>query len=296
MLGANGAGKSTLMNAICGVLDPTLGDVLVDGNSIRTDPLAAKREIGFLPQQAPLYPELSVDEYLVHCALLRRMPGAQIRSAVDAAKERMSLTDVSRRLIGALSGGYRQRVGLAQAILHRPRLVVLDEPTNGLDPVQIKEARRLIKDIAADCTVLLSTHILREVEALCDEIKMIDKGRVVFEGSTGAFADVVQPTTMIASFGPGTGSVGLEDVAGVESVESIGPRKYRLHLGAPAHDVSTTLIEASVSGNWDLKEVYFERFTLEEVFARLAGDGHTKGQGVTGNSLTTGNMQIGVSE
>ena len=148
--------------------------MLIDGHSIREAPLEAKARIGFLPQQAPLYPELTVDEYLRYCADLRNIPQASIRPAVEAAKERCGIAHFSQRLIGALSGGYRQRVGLAQAILHNPSLVVLDEPTNGLDPNQILVVRDLIKEIAEERTVLLSTHILSEVEVLCDAIKMIE--------------------------------------------------------------------------------------------------------------------------
>ncbi|HEY0175862.1 MAG TPA: ABC transporter ATP-binding protein, partial [Pedobacter sp.] len=137
LLGSNGAGKSTTMNILCGALNQTEGKVLINGVDIREEPEIAKRDIGFLPQTAPLYLELTVDEYLIYCAELRLIPKDKIKAALDDAKERCGITHFSKRLIGNLSGGYRQRVGIAQAIIHRPKLVVLDEPTNGLDPNQI---------------------------------------------------------------------------------------------------------------------------------------------------------------
>ena len=174
LLGSNGAGKSTTMNIICGVLNQTEGEVFINGINLRTDPVEAKKYIGFLPQRPPLYPELSVDEYLTYCARLRLMDAREIRQAVDTAEAKCGITHFKKRLIGNLSGGYQQRVGIAQAIVHNPRFVVLDEPTNGLDPVQIVEVRHLIKEIAAERAVMLSTHILSEVQATCDKIKMIE--------------------------------------------------------------------------------------------------------------------------
>ena len=270
LLGSNGAGKSTCMNIMCGVLYPTEGDALIKGKSIRKEPLEAKREIGFLPQQAPLYPEFTVDEYLEHCAALRRMPVHEVRSAVEAAKERCGIAHFSKRLIGALSGGYRQRVGIAQAILHQPSLVVLDEPTNGLDPVQIIAVRRLIKEIAEEHTVLLSTHILSEVEALCDDIKMIELGRIVFEGSMEDFANVIEPRSLIAVFENPPEPGALEKLPGVEATASITAKKLRLRFTGKA-DVAEALVTTSVERGWHLRELTFERATLEDVFARLSG-------------------------
>lgn len=269
LLGSNGAGKSTTMNIICGVLYPSIGDVLIGGHSIREAPLEAKKQIGFLPQQAPLYPEFTVDEYLVHCAHLRRVPRTQIRAAVEAAKSRVGIAHFSKRLIGALSGGYRQRVGIAQAILHRPSLVVLDEPTNGLDPNQILEVRALIKDIARDCTVLLSTHILPEVEALCDEIKMIHQGKIVFEGTIEAFGRIVEPTSLVAVFTNSPDAGELLAINGVRSVEAIHAKKLRFHLET-SQGVSEEIIKLGCRREWGLTEIFAERSSLEEVFARLS--------------------------
>jgi len=173
LLGSNGAGKSTTMNILCGALNQTEGNVFINGIDTREEPERAKMEIGFLPQTPPLYMDLTVDEYLIYCADLRLMEKAKIKPALDDAKERCGITHFSNRLIRNLSGGYRQRVGIAQAIIHRPRLVVLDEPTNGLDPNQIIEVRSLIKEIAVDRAVIFSSHVLTELQVLCKEIKII---------------------------------------------------------------------------------------------------------------------------
>ena len=163
LLGSNGAGKSTTMNIMCGVLNQTEGDVFIRGIDTRKHPVEAKRLIGFLPQKAPLHIDLTVEEYLKHCANMRDIPGKQVGEAIDQVLEQCNITHFRNRLIRNLSGGYQQRVGIAQAIIHNPDFVVLDEPTNGLDPNQIAEVRNLIKKIAEERTVILSTHILPEV-------------------------------------------------------------------------------------------------------------------------------------
>src|SRR6186713_352174 len=180
LLGSNGAGKSTTMNILCGVLNQTEGSVYIDGIDLRKEPERAKQQIGFLPQTPPLYMDFTVDEYLTNCAYLRSMKKPQVPAALEEAKERCGIAHFSDRLIRNLSGGYRQRVGIAQAIIHRPKLVVLDEPTNGLDPNQIIEVRSLIKEIATSHAVIFSTHILSEVQVLCRDIQMIEEGRMVF--------------------------------------------------------------------------------------------------------------------
>ena len=269
LLGSNGAGKSTFMNIMCGVLYPTEGDVRINGISIRENALEAKRQIGFLPQQAPLHTELTVDEYLLHCASLRRIAKGEARTAIEAVKEKCGIAHFSRRLIGNLSGGYRQRVGLAQAIIHEPSLVVLDEPTNGLDPNQVLAVRELIREIAEERTVILSTHILSEVEAICDHIKMIELGVIVFEGSIHEFADVVEPHSLVASFGNPPPPESLCAVAGVTGVEAINDRKLRLNFEG-GEETAERLIRASVEGNWRLYEVNLLRSTLEDVFSHLS--------------------------
>ena len=183
LLGSNGAGKSTTMNIICGVLKQTEGDVYIKGINLRENPVEAKKHLGFLPQKPPLHMDLTVEEYLVHCANMRLIPPHKVQEAVKDVMGRCGISHFSRRLIRNLSGGYQQRLGIAQAIIHNPDFVVLDEPTNGLDPNQIVEIRELIREIAVDRTVILSTHILSEVQATCDYIRMIEEGQVVFSGT-----------------------------------------------------------------------------------------------------------------
>src|SRR5690606_20949257 len=166
------------------------------GTDLQKEPEAAKKNIGFLPQTPPVYTDLTIDEYLTYCAELRFIPKEKIKPAVEEAKERCGIAHFSSRLIKNLSGGYRQRVGIAQAIIHKPRLVVMDEPTNGLDPNQLLEARKLIREISRDHAVLLSSHILSEIHLLCKDIIMIESGKVVFADTMDAFDNYLQPQSI----------------------------------------------------------------------------------------------------
>lgn len=186
-LGPNGAGKTTSMRILTGFLPASDGSAVISGHDIFAAPLEARRAIGYLPETPPLYPEMSVDSYLRYVTKLNDLPRADRRAAVDRALERCGLGDVRRRVIGTLSKGYRQRVGLAQAIVHDPPVLILDEPTVGLDPIQIREIRNLISNLASERagddarTVILSTHILPEVDALCGRVMIINRGRKVFD-------------------------------------------------------------------------------------------------------------------
>jgi ABC-2 type transport system ATP-binding protein len=188
-LGPNGAGKTTTMRILTGFLPATDGTGLIAGHDIFAEPLAARRSVGYLPETPPLYPEMDVFHYLIYVAKLKDVPRAARRAAVERALERCGLGDVARRVIGSLSKGYRQRVGLAQAIVHEPPALILDEPTVGLDPIQIREIRSLIKELASEAagegrqTVILSTHILAEVEAICERVMLIAGGRMVLDAS-----------------------------------------------------------------------------------------------------------------
>lgn len=269
LLGSNGAGKSTTMNIICGVLNQTEGEVFINGINLRTDPVEAKKYIGFLPQRPPLYPELSVDEYLTYCARLRLLDAREIRQAVDMAEAKCGITHFKKRLIGNLSGGYQQRVGIAQAIVHNPRFVVLDEPTNGLDPVQIVEVRHLIKEIATERAVMLSTHILSEVQATCDKIKMIEHGHMIFSGTMEEFNNYVEPCSFLVTFGNPPAPEELKNIDGISEVESLTPRQFRVYFTAPV-DITQRVIAWSVGQGWQLEEIYLERESLDTIFARLS--------------------------
>lgn len=270
LLGSNGAGKSTTMNIICGVLNQTEGDVLINGIDLRKNPVEAKRHIGFLPQKPPLYPDLTVDEYLVHCATLRRMAPRAIRAAVERAKERCAIGHFSKRLIKNLSGGYQQRVGIAQAIVHDPQFVVLDEPTNGLDPNQIVEIRSLIKEIARDHSVLLSTHILSEVQATCREIRMIEQGRMVFSGTMEEFDNYVVPNSLTVAFANPPAEAELAALKHVLHVERTGPGLYRLRFSED-ETITERIIAESIARGWHLREIALKRCSLDVIFAQLSG-------------------------
>lgn len=270
LLGSNGAGKSTTMNIICGVLNQTEGDVFINGIDLRKDPVEAKKNIGFLPQKPPLHPDLTVDEYLVHCAVLRRMPSSEIRAAVERAKERCAIGHFSNRLIKNLSGGYQQRVGIAQAIVHNPQFVVMDEPTNGLDPNQILEIRSLIKEIATDHAVLLSTHILSEVQATCKEIRMIEHGNMVFSGTMEEFNNFVVPNSLNVTFANAPTEEELAKIENVLNIEQTGPGMYRIRFGED-ETIAERIVAASVQNDWRLREITMERCSLDVIFAQLSG-------------------------
>ena len=182
LLGPNGAGKTTTLQMLAGCLAPSTGGIEICGIDLLEQPLEAKALLGYLPETPPLYRELTVDEYLRLAARLRRVAKTAIAGAVERAKQRCGLAEVGKRLIGSLSKGYRQRVGIAQAIVHNPRVVILDEPTVGLDPLQIREIRSLIRELGGEHSVILSTHILPEVESVCDRIQIMHQGQLVFGG------------------------------------------------------------------------------------------------------------------
>lgn len=275
LLGSNGAGKSTTMNIICGVLNQTQGDVFINGVNLRENPVEAKKNIGFLPQQPPLYTDLTVGEYLRHAALLRLVEPDKVDEAVDVALEKCSITHFRDRLIKNLSGGYQQRVGIAQAIVHNPQFVVLDEPTNGLDPNQIVDIRNLIRDIAKHHAVLLSTHILSEVQAICDNIYMIESGKLVFSGTMEEFDNYVAPESFIVEFANSPAKEVLENLTENNGIEALEDGSYRIFL---KDDISITekYIQESVKQNWNLKNIYVERASLSEIFAQLSGKAKNK--------------------
>ena len=269
LLGSNGAGKSTTMNILCGVINQTEGEAYIDGINVRENPVEAKRLIGFLPQKAPLHLELTVDEYLTHCAHMRSIPAREIKGALEYAKAKCGITHFSKRVLSNLSGGYQQRVGLAQAIIHNPKLVVLDEPTNGLDPNQILEVRKLIKQIAEDRAVILSTHILPEVQATCDNIVMIENGEVVFEDTLHAFNNYIEPDTLIMEMDTPPSKDELLRLGGITEVEYVNKTMVRLTFNSTPN-ITQKLIKASVENGWPLSEIYLEKASLDGVFAQLS--------------------------
>ena len=271
LLGSNGAGKSTTMNIMCGVLKQTEGDVFIRGIDARKHPVEAKRLIGFLPQKAPLHVDLTVEEYLKHCANMRDIPGKQVGEAIDRVLEQCNITHFRNRLIRNLSGGYQQRVGIAQAIIHNPDFVVLDEPTNGLDPNQIVEVRNLIKKIAEDRTVILSTHILPEVQAVCDHIFMIENGQLVFSGTVRDFDNYIIPDSFVVSLASPPVTDDLRAIQGVNDVEELGGMNYRVHFaGNDGNPVMEHVVNISRQRGWGMKEIRLEKSSLDAIFAELS--------------------------
>ncbi|WP_342327561.1 ABC transporter ATP-binding protein [Pedobacter sp. FW305-3-2-15-E-R2A2] len=269
LLGSNGAGKSTTMNILCGVLSQTAGEVIINGIDLSKEPERAKQEIGFLPQTPPLYMDLTVDEYLRHCGILRSIDTKQLKSAMEEVKERCGLTHINKRLIKNLSGGYKQRVGIAQAIIHHPKLVVFDEPTNGLDPNQIIEVRGLIKDIAAERAVILSTHVLTEVQYLCKQIVMIESGRIVFSDTMEAFDNYVAPHSMVVLMENAPAEDRLMAIEGITRVEYLTEKQLRLYFNGD-RSISETLVLESAKQGWRLRELSMEKSSLDETFAQLS--------------------------
>lgn len=268
LLGPNGAGKSTTMQMISGNLAPSAGRITIAGIDLLEHPRQAKARLGYLPENPPLYRELTVDEYLNFCARLNRVPRRAVAAAVTNAKARCGLGAVGRRLIGNLSKGYRQRVGIAQAIVHGPAVVILDEPTVGLDPIQMREIRTLIGELGNEHGVILSTHILPEVLAVCSRVDIIHQGRLVFSDSVaGLTRDAHAASTVVGLQHPPEVDA-LRSVGGVTGVEPLGNGRFRLHH-APGTEPGAALAERAVNDRWGLRELTPEQVSLESIFIEL---------------------------
>ena len=267
-LGPNGAGKSTTMQMLTGNLAPTEGEILINGIDLLDKPKQAKAHIGFLPEQPPLYKELTVDEYLTFCARLNRISKSRIANALAGAKQRCGLQEVGRRLIGNLSKGYQQRVGIAQAIIHSPAIVILDEPTVGLDPIQIREIRGLIRELRNEHSVILSTHILPEVQATCDRVQIINKGEIVLNDSVSGLQRYMQISSTIVTFRASVQTHELGDLPYIESVERLDEHSWRIHYD-PQQNPADGIVKRAVEKAWGLLELTPEKRTLEEIFVDI---------------------------
>jgi ABC-2 type transport system ATP-binding protein len=267
-LGPNGAGKTTTMQMLTGNLAPSAGEITIAGHDLLDDPIEARRAIGYLPETPPVYRELTVDEYLDYCAALNRIPRKDRRAARDRAKHRCGLADAGRRLIGNLSKGYQQRVGLAQAIIHLPPLIVLDEPTVGLDPIQIREIRSLIRELGRDHAVILSTHILPEVQAVCDRVQIIHKGSLVLNDSIEGLSQRMRSSSLAVAFRHDPGVDALRSVAGIADVRADADGRYLL-FHEPDSDPTDTIVRRAVEANGGLFELMPHRASLEDIFVHL---------------------------
>ncbi|MEY3747406.1 MAG: hypothetical protein RL194_865 [Pseudomonadota bacterium] len=267
-LGPNGAGKSTTMKMITGNLAPSAGGVRICGIDMIENPKEAKALIGYLPESPPLYRELTVDEYLAVAARLHGVKGAHVKKAVERAKERCGLTEMSKRLIENLSKGYQQRVGIAQAIIHNPMVVILDEPTVGLDPIQIRDIRALIKELGGEHSVILSTHILPEVEIVCDLVQIIHKGKLVFSGGIDVLKQQRTGNKLLLGLAHPPAQEALLAIEGVVAVEAAqdGLLRVRFNEGqSPAE----AIVQAAVSNGWGLRQINPDQTSLEDVFVQL---------------------------
>jgi ABC-2 type transport system ATP-binding protein len=268
LLGPNGAGKSTLMKIITGVLYPTSGRVRVYHYDVLKDPLEVKKHIGYLPEHNPLYTEMYVQEYLENVARIYKMG----RGARTAVQDIISLTGLSperTKKIGALSKGYRQRVGLAQALIHDPEVLILDEPTSGLDPNQIVEIRKLISDAGKEKTVILSTHIMQEVEAICDRVVIIDQGRIVADDSTSQLhtkSDDVQ--TVLVEFQGNVKIESLRTIPGVIQVMKADDTNYIIR-GSGQEDLRPKIFQYAVDQGLTVLSQQVKERSLEEIFQEL---------------------------
>jgi ABC-2 type transport system ATP-binding protein len=267
-LGPNGAGKTTTMQMLTGNLAPTEGEISICGIDLLARPTAAKARIGYLPENPPLYRELTVDEYLTLAVKLHRVAKPQRREAVARAKERCGLGDVGRKLIGTLSKGYQQRVGIAQAIAHEPDVVILDEPTVGLDPNQIRDIRTLIRELGGAHSVILSTHILPEVEAICDRVQIMHHGSIVYSDTIAALKAIHSGRTVVLGLRRPPAEAELAALPGVTAVETAGDKLYRLTLAAD-RDPIEQIVARSVEQNWGLNHLAPAQTSLEDVFVNL---------------------------
>ena len=287
-LGPNGAGKTTTMRMLTCFMPPTSGGATVAGFDVLEQPLEVKKRIGYLPESPPLYPEMETGEYLMFVGKLKGLSGAELEKRVDYVCERCAVADVRNKLLGRLSKGYRQRVGLAQAIIHNPDVLVLDEPTAGLDPKQINETRDLIKGLAGDHTIILSTHILPEVEQTCEQVVIISKGKLVATDSVtnlqnrargaesllvevGARDGAVDAAVVVARLQqiPGVSGAQLKTTHGTRNVFEVESQK-----GFVRGELSRAVVQAG----WDLNELRPAAVSLEEIFLQLTGsDAASKG-------------------
>ena len=282
-LGPNGAGKTTTMRMLTCFLPPTSGTATVAGFDVLEQPLEVKKRIGYLPETPPLYPEMRTVEYLTFVGKLKGLSGSELRQRIDSVCERCAITDVKNKLLGKLSKGYRQRVGLAQAIIHNPEVLILDEPTAGLDPKQINETRELIRSLAGNHTIILSTHILPEVEQTCEKVIIINKGKLVATDSVSNLQSRARGVeSMLVEVAGRNGDLDatkaqqkLEQVSGVSRVVFKERRENRSVFEVESRKdqfIRGDLARAVVQAGWDLNELRPASVSLEEIFLKLTTD------------------------
>ena len=266
-LGPNGAGKSTTMKMVTGFLAPSSGSATVCGHSVASETIAVQRAIGYLPEGAPAYPDMTPEGFLKFAAGVRGLTGPEAKKRIRAAADLVHLEGVMRQPIETLSKGYKRRVGLAQAIIHQPDVIILDEPTVGLDPIQIREIRSLISRLGEEHSVILSSHILPEIQATCNRVMIINQGQVVYEASMEEAAKA-RFDSLVLELARAPEASALQALAGIEAVESLGEGRFRLRFDEAA-DPREAVAAAAAEQGWGLRELHAEQKSLEEVFVEL---------------------------
>ncbi|MDJ1502428.1 gliding motility-associated ABC transporter ATP-binding subunit GldA [Xanthocytophaga agilis] len=268
-LGPNGAGKSTTMKTITCYLPPTEGTITVCGYDVLTQPIEVRRNIGYLPEHNPLYLDMYIKEYLQFIGSLHGLKGSILSKRIEQMVELCGLTREQKKKIGSLSKGYRQRVGLAQALIHDPQVLILDEPTTGLDPNQIVEIRQVIKNAGQQKTVIFSTHIMQEVEAICDRVIIINLGKIVADSTVKDLQAHQQGAVrIIVEFGSAINTQIIAGLAGVQSITERGNNTYEI-LTDGSTDVRASIFQIAAQHNWPLLGLKQEENTLEDVFRQL---------------------------
>ena len=276
LLGHNGAGKSTTLQMLTGALLPQSGQIEICGHDLARQPAQAKAHIGFLPENPPLYREMRVDDYLIFTAKLHRVPRAKIANGLSETKRLCGLQNSGNKIIGTLSKGYQQRIGIAQAIIHQPDVIILDEPTVGLDPSQIRDIRALIRELGDAHSVILSTHLLNEVASICDRVEIIHHGRLIYGDSSERMQQYGhQPGFIVTLLAP-PALAELQAIAGVRQVEQLSPTQFRILYAAASQsespDPGTVLLGLAAQQGWQAKQLVPLQARLEDVFMQITQD------------------------
>lgn len=274
LLGHNGAGKSTTLQLLAGALLPQSGIIEICGHDLVRQPLQAKAHIGFLPEIPPLYREMRVDDYLIFAARLHRVMPAQIANCLTETKLRCGLQNSGNKIIGTLSKGYQQRVGIAQAIIHQPEVIILDEPTVGLDPSQIRDIRTLIRELGDAHSVILSTHLLNEVASICDRVEIIHHGRLVYGDSSERMQQYGHRPGFIVTLLAPPALAELQAISGVQQVEQLSATQFRILYAADTQpgagpDPGTLLLGLAAQHGWQAKQLVPLQARLEDVFMQI---------------------------
>lgn len=268
LLGPNGAGKSTTMQLLAGVLIPHSGHIEICGHDMKHEPLRAKSCIGYLPETPPLYRDMCVDDYLTYTAKLHRVARNRLAQALTEAKQKCGLADSGKRIIGTLSKGYLQRVGIAQAIIHQPDVVILDEPTVGLDPAQIRDIRALIRELGNAHSVILSTHLLGEVESICDRVEIMQRGQLIYGDTSVRMQSLGHQAGFIVTLQSPPDPQTLYRISGVVNVEPLSPTRFKILHNFEINTAEALLATAAREG-WQAQQLTPLQGTLEDAFVHI---------------------------